>query len=232
MPYPISSPLNIIISQTSASAVNGQYPFVERIISGSNLFIVTDANGNLTGSTSIPGGGFTGSLFGTSSWASNALTASYLTTANSYQITNLTASNISASNSLSASNIWIYNSFTYQESMATGSLTAPDLYFSSSAQTGSDVLFKLEVGALTGSAVAMQIIATGSQTSYAISASAGTIMSIAGKRRLMTPTSIMLIHQLSTGMGGKFEEIKDDYENSEQDMKRIISLYLKESNGK
>lgn len=63
-------------------------------------------------------------------------------------------------------------------------------------------------------------------------ASAGTIMSIAGKRRYMTPTSIMLIHQLSTGMGGKFEEIKDDFENSEQDMKRIVSLYLKESNGK
>ena len=63
-------------------------------------------------------------------------------------------------------------------------------------------------------------------------ASAGTIMSIAGNRRLITPTSIMLIHQLSTGMGGKFEEIKDDFENSEQDMKKIISLYLKECKGK
>jgi ATP-dependent protease ClpP protease subunit len=63
-------------------------------------------------------------------------------------------------------------------------------------------------------------------------ASAGTIMSIAGKKRYMTPTSIMLIHQLSTGIGGKFEEIKDDFENSEQDMKRIVSLYLKECGGK
>lgn len=63
-------------------------------------------------------------------------------------------------------------------------------------------------------------------------ASAGTIMSIAGKRRYMTPTSIMLIHQLSTGMNGRFEEIKDDFENSEQDMKRIVSLYLKECGGK
>ena len=63
-------------------------------------------------------------------------------------------------------------------------------------------------------------------------ASAGTIMSIAGKKRYMTPTSIMLIHQLSTGINGKFEEIKDDFENSEQDMKRIISLYLKECGGK
>jgi ATP-dependent protease ClpP protease subunit len=63
-------------------------------------------------------------------------------------------------------------------------------------------------------------------------ASAGTIMSIAGKRRYMTPTSFMLIHQLSTGMGGKFEEIKDDFQNSEQDMKKIVSLYLKECGGK
>jgi len=63
-------------------------------------------------------------------------------------------------------------------------------------------------------------------------ASAGTIMSIAGKRRYMTPTSIMLIHQLSTGMEGKFQEIKDNFENSEQDMKKIISLYLKECGGK
>lgn len=63
-------------------------------------------------------------------------------------------------------------------------------------------------------------------------ASAGTIMSIAGKKRYMTPTSIMLIHQLSTGVEGKYEEIKDDFQNSEQDMKKIISLYLKECNGK
>jgi len=63
-------------------------------------------------------------------------------------------------------------------------------------------------------------------------ASAATIMSIAGHRRLITPTSIMLIHQLSTGMYGKYEELKDDYDNSEQDMQKIISLYLKESKGK
>jgi ATP-dependent protease ClpP protease subunit len=63
-------------------------------------------------------------------------------------------------------------------------------------------------------------------------ASAGTIMSIAGKRRYITPTSMMLIHQLSTGITGKFEEIKDDFQNSEQDMKKIVSLYLNECGGK
>ena len=48
---------------------------------------------------------FTGSLFGTSSWASNVATASSLNVANSYKITNLTASTISAS-AISASNIY------------------------------------------------------------------------------------------------------------------------------
>lgn len=63
-------------------------------------------------------------------------------------------------------------------------------------------------------------------------ASAGTIMGIAGKKRYMTPTSIMLIHQLTTGADGTFEEIKDFFQNSEQDMKRITELYLKECRGK
>ena len=56
-------------------------------------------------------------------------------------------------------------------------------------------------------------------------ASAGTLLSIAGKIRYITPTSIMLIHQLSTGMHGKFSEIEDDYQNSKQDMTRICDLY-------
>lgn len=56
-------------------------------------------------------------------------------------------------------------------------------------------------------------------------ASAGTLLSIAGKVRYITPTSIMLIHQLSTGMHGKFSEIEDDYKNSKQDMERICDLY-------
>jgi hypothetical protein len=88
----------------------------------------------------------------------------------------LTASNVSASSTLSASNVWFGNTMVYTETMQTGSITSPDLYFSSSAITGSDVMFKLEAGALTGSVVALQIIATGSQNSYAISASVGDII--------------------------------------------------------
>jgi len=89
MPYPNDNKLNIVISQTSGSADNtGKFPFTERIISGSNLFLLTDANGNLTGSTSVPGGSFT-NLF------VSALTASVIS-----------ASQITASNITVAGNIY------------------------------------------------------------------------------------------------------------------------------
>ena len=41
-------------------------------------------------------------------------------------------------------------------------------------------------------------------------ASAGSIMSIAGTRRYMTPNSHLLIHQLRTGMFGTYEELVDE----------------------
>lgn len=91
MPYPNDNRLNVIISQTSASADgSGKFPFTERIISGSNLFLVTDASGTLTGSTSIPGGSFTNLN------VTGALTASF----------------ISASNTISASNQFIAGNLT------------------------------------------------------------------------------------------------------------------------
>ena len=58
-------------------------------------------------------------------------------------------------------------------------------------------------------------------------ASAGTIMSIVGKRRYITPRSYMLIHQLSSTNWGKFAEIEDEYINSKMLMKDIIDLYVK-----
>jgi len=89
--------------------------------------------------------------------------------------TNLTASNVSASNTLSASNVWFNNSMTYTETMATGSLTSPDINFTSTATTGSDVMFSINSTVSTGSSVALSINAVGSQASYAISASNGII---------------------------------------------------------
>jgi ATP-dependent protease ClpP protease subunit len=63
-------------------------------------------------------------------------------------------------------------------------------------------------------------------------ASAGTIMSMGGKKRYMTQSSVMLIHQLRTVVGGKFNEIEEDYENCKEDMERIKNLYFKECRGK
>jgi len=107
MAYPNSSPYNVIISQTSGSSVGGQYPFVERIISGSNLFIVTDANGNLTGSTSIPGGSFTnltvtGALTASIISASTALTSAAATFAGPVTM----SATLSASSGITASAIY------------------------------------------------------------------------------------------------------------------------------
>lgn len=59
------------------------------------------------------------------------------------------------------------------------------------------------------------------------SASAGTILSVVGKKRYMRPHASMLIHQLSSWFGGKMTEIEDEFQNLEQMMKSIKDIYLK-----
>jgi ATP-dependent protease ClpP protease subunit len=56
-------------------------------------------------------------------------------------------------------------------------------------------------------------------------ASAATIMSVVGHHRVMHRHSFMLIHQISSAMWGKFEEMKDDMKNSELLMDTIIKIY-------
>ena len=56
-------------------------------------------------------------------------------------------------------------------------------------------------------------------------ASAATLMSVVGARRLMNKHSFMLIHQLSSGMWGKFEDLKDDLANCELFMATIKGIY-------
>lgn len=56
-------------------------------------------------------------------------------------------------------------------------------------------------------------------------ASAATIISMSCHKRYMTKNSFMLIHQLSNGCYGKFEEIKDDFENDTTFMETLYSLY-------
>ena len=50
-------------------------------------------------------------------------------------------------------------------------------------------------------------------------ASAATIMSVVAEERLMHEHAFMLIHQLSSGMWGKFEDMKDDMKDDMNDDK-------------
>ncbi len=56
-------------------------------------------------------------------------------------------------------------------------------------------------------------------------ASAATLISCVAERRYMHRNACMLVHQLSGLMWGKFEEMKDDMQNSEMLMKKIKSIY-------
>tara|TARA_R110002074_G_scaffold35870_2_gene97714 strand:+ start:43 stop:678 length:636 start_codon:yes stop_codon:yes gene_type:complete len=56
-------------------------------------------------------------------------------------------------------------------------------------------------------------------------ASAATLMSMVAKERYMHENSFMLIHQLSSGLWGKYEELKDDMKNNDLLMKTIKGLY-------
>jgi ATP-dependent protease ClpP protease subunit len=56
-------------------------------------------------------------------------------------------------------------------------------------------------------------------------ASAATFLSIVGTRRLMRRNSYMLIHQLSSGVWGKYDSIKDEVENLDLFMKTITDMY-------
>lgn len=57
-------------------------------------------------------------------------------------------------------------------------------------------------------------------------ASAGTLISLSGKKRFITKHSYMLIHELRTGCWGNFSYIKDDYFNSHELMNCIKNYYV------
>ena len=56
-------------------------------------------------------------------------------------------------------------------------------------------------------------------------ASAATLMSVSAEKRYIHKNAFMLIHQLSSGMWGKYEDLKDDMENCESLMQAIRSIY-------
>ena len=56
-------------------------------------------------------------------------------------------------------------------------------------------------------------------------ASAATIMSVTAKHRQINKHAYMLIHQLSSGMWGKYQEQQDSMENNDRLMKMIVDIY-------
>lgn len=58
-------------------------------------------------------------------------------------------------------------------------------------------------------------------------ASAGTLISVVGKKRFLTENSTVLLHQLSGGVWGPYESIKDEKTNLDIYMEMIKKVYLK-----
>jgi ATP-dependent Clp endopeptidase proteolytic subunit ClpP len=56
-------------------------------------------------------------------------------------------------------------------------------------------------------------------------ASAGTFVSMVGSHRVIRENAYMLVHQLSGGAWGNFEQLKDNHENVSNFMKDIKKLY-------
>ena len=56
-------------------------------------------------------------------------------------------------------------------------------------------------------------------------ASAATLMSCVATHRQMRSNSFMLIHQISSGLWGKYEELKDDMDNCDLFMRIIRDIY-------
>ena len=59
-----------------------------------------------------------------------------------------------------------------------------------------------------------------------MAASAATLISVMAHKRSINKHSYMLIHQLSAGAIGKFEELMDDMENNKALMEAIKKIYL------
>ena len=58
-------------------------------------------------------------------------------------------------------------------------------------------------------------------------ASAGTLISVVGKKRYIRQNAYMLIHQLSSGAWGKMNELEDEFDNNKLLMEKIKAIYKK-----
>lgn len=60
-------------------------------------------------------------------------------------------------------------------------------------------------------------------------ASAGTLLSLAGKKRFITENSFMHIHEIRSGCWGKYSVMKEHIENSKNLMEHIKKYYIKKT---
>jgi len=56
-------------------------------------------------------------------------------------------------------------------------------------------------------------------------ASAGTLISLAGTKRIMTPNSFMMIHEVRSGFWGRYSDVRTECENISKLMDHIIAYY-------
>lgn len=61
-------------------------------------------------------------------------------------------------------------------------------------------------------------------------ASAGTLISVTGKKRYIRPSAYMLIHELSSASWGKMSQLEDDFKNNKKLMEKIKDIYKKFTN--
>lgn len=106
-----------------------------------------------------------------------------------------------------------------QELSEVANLQPKPLYLHINSYGGDLLAVMAVIDAIKNSKIPIHTIVEG------VAASAGTLMSVVGHKRMMTENSYMLIHQLSTGMYGKMEELEEEMVNNKVFMDRIKKIY-------
>lgn len=60
-------------------------------------------------------------------------------------------------------------------------------------------------------------------------ASAGTLISLSGKRRFITPNSFMMIHEIRSGFWGRYSDARVEHENMTKLMDHIVRYYTEKT---
>ena len=60
-------------------------------------------------------------------------------------------------------------------------------------------------------------------------ASAGTLISLAGTKRFITPNSFMMIHEIRSGFWGRFSDTRVEYENITKLMEHVTRYYIEKT---